>query len=260
MGYFRFRRRIKIAPGVHWNIGKKGSSVSFGGRGVTYTVGPQGSRTTVGIPGTGVSYTHVQPHSPPTPPATASPPTTPAPNPPSIQIQKQSKPSKMFYILGTILLGIWIIGKLQYANKSNVKPATPYNTYSPSPNYSPTFFPRAIPRNTYPYNTYSPTPNYSPTVFPRAIPIEPNAPPPSLSTTPLEATYRVVNDLPGGTLNLREGPGSAYRLLVKIKAGTGGIRISESRSNGSTLWRKIWVGPYTGWVNQDYLEAENPTP
>ncbi|MCE9588145.1 MAG: DUF4236 domain-containing protein [Verrucomicrobia bacterium] len=64
MGFFRFRRSIKLFPGVLWNIGKKSSSLSFGGKGAHYTVGgPRGSRTTVGIPGTGLSYTETSGHS-----------------------------------------------------------------------------------------------------------------------------------------------------------------------------------------------------
>jgi hypothetical protein len=59
MGYFRFRRSFKILPGVRWNIGKKSSSVSLGGRGFHYTIGSAGGRTTVGLPGTGFSYTSV---------------------------------------------------------------------------------------------------------------------------------------------------------------------------------------------------------
>jgi hypothetical protein len=54
---FRFRRSIKIAPGVRWNVGLRGSSVSVGGRGATVNFGKRGVRTTVGIPGTGLSYT-----------------------------------------------------------------------------------------------------------------------------------------------------------------------------------------------------------
>ena len=59
MGYFRFRRSFKILPGLRWNIGKKSSSVSLGGRGFHYTIGSSGARTTVGLPGTGLSYTSV---------------------------------------------------------------------------------------------------------------------------------------------------------------------------------------------------------
>jgi hypothetical protein len=60
MGFFRFRRSVKILPGVRWNFGKKSTSLSIGGRGANYTVGTSGSRTTVGIPGTGLSYTDIQ--------------------------------------------------------------------------------------------------------------------------------------------------------------------------------------------------------
>ena len=59
MGFFRFRRSIKLFPGVRWNFGKKSTSLSIGGRGANYTIGTSGSRTTVGIPGTGLSYTEI---------------------------------------------------------------------------------------------------------------------------------------------------------------------------------------------------------
>lgn len=63
MGFFRFRRSVKLFPGVRWNFGKKSTSLSIGGRGANYTVGTSGSRTTVGIPGTGLSYTETSGHS-----------------------------------------------------------------------------------------------------------------------------------------------------------------------------------------------------
>ena len=59
MGFFRFRRSIKIFPGIRWNFGKQSSSVSLGGRGFHYTIGTHGTRTTVGLPGTGLSYTSI---------------------------------------------------------------------------------------------------------------------------------------------------------------------------------------------------------
>ena len=54
---FRFRKSIKIAPGLKLNFGKRGSSISVGGRGGTLTFGSSGIKATVGIPGTGISYT-----------------------------------------------------------------------------------------------------------------------------------------------------------------------------------------------------------
>ncbi|MGQ9704688.1 MAG: DUF4236 domain-containing protein [Actinomycetota bacterium] len=54
---FRFFRRIRIAPGVTLNLAKSGGSLSFGPRGMKYTVGSRVKRATFGIPGTGLFYT-----------------------------------------------------------------------------------------------------------------------------------------------------------------------------------------------------------
>jgi hypothetical protein len=50
---FRFRRSIKIAPGIRINISKSGLSTSVGGRGLTWN---SRGALTASIPGTGVSY------------------------------------------------------------------------------------------------------------------------------------------------------------------------------------------------------------
>jgi hypothetical protein len=55
---FRFRRSIKLFPGLRLNFGKRGISASIGVRGAHVTYGPTGTRTTVGLPGSGLSYTH----------------------------------------------------------------------------------------------------------------------------------------------------------------------------------------------------------
>jgi hypothetical protein len=60
---FRFRRSIKILPGIRLNFGKRGISTSIGVRGAHVTFGKTGTRTTVGLPGNGISYTHLdKPH------------------------------------------------------------------------------------------------------------------------------------------------------------------------------------------------------
>jgi len=53
----RFRKRIRIVPGVYINIGKKGISTSIGARGASVNIGKRGVNGTVGIPGSGLSYT-----------------------------------------------------------------------------------------------------------------------------------------------------------------------------------------------------------
>jgi len=57
MGFIRFFRRIRIAPGLRLNLSKRGMSLSAGVRGAEATFSRDGLRTTVGLPGTGLSYT-----------------------------------------------------------------------------------------------------------------------------------------------------------------------------------------------------------
>jgi Protein of unknown function (DUF4236) len=56
----RFRRSIRLFPGLRINLGKKGASLSLGGRGATVNLSAKGTRTTVGLPGTGLSYSHYE--------------------------------------------------------------------------------------------------------------------------------------------------------------------------------------------------------
>jgi hypothetical protein len=53
---FRFRKSIKILPGLRVNLSKSGVSTSLGIPGATVNVGRRGVRGTAGIPGTGLSY------------------------------------------------------------------------------------------------------------------------------------------------------------------------------------------------------------
>jgi tetratricopeptide (TPR) repeat protein len=55
---FRFRKSIKVMPGVRMTVSKSGIGASVGGRGARYSVHSSGRRTaSVGIPGTGLGYT-----------------------------------------------------------------------------------------------------------------------------------------------------------------------------------------------------------
>ncbi len=59
MGKIRigFRKSIKIAPGVRLNVGKKSVGMSFGVKGLRYSVNSKrGARITTSIPGTGISF------------------------------------------------------------------------------------------------------------------------------------------------------------------------------------------------------------
>jgi hypothetical protein len=53
---FRFRRSVRIAPGLRLNLAKTGASLSVGRPGATLNLREQGIKATVGLPGSGLSY------------------------------------------------------------------------------------------------------------------------------------------------------------------------------------------------------------
>lgn len=52
----RFRRSIKIAPGLRLNLSPSGLSASIGPRGASVSIGQRGTYLNTGLPGTGLSY------------------------------------------------------------------------------------------------------------------------------------------------------------------------------------------------------------
>lgn len=56
----RFRKSVKIAPGLKLNFNKKSVGLTLGGKGAHYTINSSGTQTkSVGIPGTGLYYQDV---------------------------------------------------------------------------------------------------------------------------------------------------------------------------------------------------------
>ncbi|AGR76482.1 hypothetical protein A7H1H_0145 [Aliarcobacter butzleri 7h1h] len=53
---FRFRKSIKIIPGVRVNLSLKGASLNVGPRGSSFSIGKQGIYSNVSIPGMGISF------------------------------------------------------------------------------------------------------------------------------------------------------------------------------------------------------------
>ena len=52
----RFRKTIKIAPGLKLNLSKSGVSTTIGKRGLSATVNKDGAYLNTGVPGTGLSH------------------------------------------------------------------------------------------------------------------------------------------------------------------------------------------------------------
>lgn len=59
---FRFRRSVKLLPGIRLNFSKSGISTSLGGSGASINIGPKGIRKTIGLPGSGMSYSTFSSH------------------------------------------------------------------------------------------------------------------------------------------------------------------------------------------------------
>lgn len=60
---FRFKKSIKIIPGIKLNISKNGlNSVTIGKPGASVNISKKGKQATVGIPGTGLSYSQKLPY------------------------------------------------------------------------------------------------------------------------------------------------------------------------------------------------------
>lgn len=55
---FRFRKSVRLFPGVRLNLSTSGMSVSVGGPGATVNFSSRGTALTLGIPGTGLSLRH----------------------------------------------------------------------------------------------------------------------------------------------------------------------------------------------------------
>jgi hypothetical protein len=54
---FRYRKSVRIAPGIRLNVSRRGVGVSAGVKGLRYSLSPTGRRRrTVSLPGTGISY------------------------------------------------------------------------------------------------------------------------------------------------------------------------------------------------------------
>ncbi len=95
---FRFRRSIRILPGLRLNLGKRSASVSVGVRGAHVTFGgPSGTRTTVGIPGSGLSYTEV------------SKPAHAPPDAPEAPVQQGSSVRGWVWVMLLIVAVVWLV-------------------------------------------------------------------------------------------------------------------------------------------------------
>jgi hypothetical protein len=111
---FRFRKSIKLAPGVKVNLSSRGlSSLSVGKNGARVNIGKKGIRGTIGIPGTGISYSAYSPYqSQPTPHQGGEKFIEPTQAEPKVELSKAAVDAfwwvfSMSSLIGFTLLSLW---------------------------------------------------------------------------------------------------------------------------------------------------------
>ena len=76
------------------------------------------------------------------------------------------------------------------------------------------------------------------------------------STPPI--FFHVTGIRSGDYLNVRDGPGSSYKVLAKLSSTDGAIIPShKEQMNGGTVWWLVTKGDLTGWVNRQYLAPDS---
>jgi hypothetical protein len=100
----RFRKSIRIMPGVRLNLGLRGTSLSIGRRGITYSIGANGSRVTLSVPGTGVSYTQAVSHQN------------------AVSVTANALPQRRHYSLAPLVIVAFIFGLIYIASRSAAPP------------------------------------------------------------------------------------------------------------------------------------------
>jgi hypothetical protein len=97
----RFRRSVKIAPGLKLNVGKRGGSVRIGGKNAGYTIGTSGRTVSASVPGTGLGFVSRKGRSPK-----------------GREVEEAAAPSggsglvRLALWIGAVLVVLWLLGAL----------------------------------------------------------------------------------------------------------------------------------------------------
>ena len=105
---FRFKKSLKILPGIRLNISKNGlNSVTIGKPGASVNISKKGKQATVGIPGTGLSYSQKLPSRTDTRSRSPSTPSTPSSVEPN---SKQTISPTKIIVIGLLVIFAFLIG------------------------------------------------------------------------------------------------------------------------------------------------------
>ena len=68
-----------------------------------------------------------------------------------------------------------------------------------------------------------------------------------------QATYKVCTRDKDGKLNMRNGPGGRYSVVLQIPNGARISVVDWSKDISGYTWYKIYFRNYEGWVRNDFL-------
>lgn len=222
---FRFRRSIKIAPGLRVNFNRKSTSVRIGPRGLGYTINSNGQkRVSAGIPGTGISYSEVV--SPKRQRQTYE-------AVPLVEAEPQStSKGPVVLLIIAVLLGVgWCSNRNATApssSASNVR-AVQQKTEAPVSPPSVQIQDRAI-------APVTPAENVS--IAPRTV----------MPATPAPTTLYTT-----AGVRLRAEPSTGSRIILTVPLGSA---VKSMKTEG--LWHHVSYGNYIGWIRGDYLATRRP--
>lgn len=223
---FRFRKSIKIAPGIRVNLNKKSASVRIGPRGAGYTISSTGQkRVSASLPGSGLSYSEVvSPKRAPTSSHT-----------PAQLVGSDRNPASKGPVVFLLLAVVFGVGWCSSRSKDSVSPQQPDSRLADNIEGIPED--RAASTAAEPVTTPAAT---STSIAHRtAAPVIP-------STVTLYTTANV---------RLRAEPSTSSGIIATIPIGSA---VQSSKTEG--LWHYATYGNYSGWIRGDYLATSRPVP
>lgn len=225
---FRFRRSIKIAPGIRVNLNKKSTSVRIGPRGLGYTISSTGQqRVSAGIPGTGLSYSEV-----------VSPKQKQPAYEPVHLVDAEPKPKSKGPVVLLLLAIVFGVGWCSGRSDQSSSPAT--STRAPA----------AQTQQAQPASEPAPATGNQQVAAPQ--------PPSNVSVAHRTVTPAVpapVTLFTTAGVRLRAEPSTGSGIILTVPASSA---VKSSRTEG--LWHYVTYGAYAGWIRGDYLATRRPAP
>ncbi|MBN9074293.1 MAG: DUF4236 domain-containing protein [Rhizobiales bacterium] len=225
---FRFRRSVKIAPGIRINFNKNSTSVRIGPRGLGYTISSTGKkRAKAGATGTAQAFDQAE--------ASARK-GVPSQSPGLMQraeLVEKKKPFPLATIVFIALaasLGLSVCNERKSSQQHLVEPPSAISKDSPATSSDSREFTPA---------KQGAAPEPSPAPVPAAEPISEHEVDIILYTT--------------ASVRLREEPSTKAGIIKTIPAGA---EVRQDRVEGK--WRRVSAFNDVGWIHRDYLSEEKP--